>query len=163
MDITQKVKYLIENNRHMVIATANNAGKPWVSPVFYVYDKNFNLYWVSSKEAKHSENIKMNSSIAIVIIGESPSKKGIDGVYIEAEGVELADSIDLQSAVGLFLLYKQPDKFMIKSASDVTGNASWRIYKAIPQKIYKRAEIIDKSSNQTITVREEVKLKDLTN
>lgn len=73
----------------MVIATANPEGKPWVSPVFYTYDEDFNFYWVSAKSAIHSENIRRNARVAITIFGPAspdPEEIGkLHGLYIDAD------------------------------------------------------------------------------
>ncbi len=158
MDAALISKSLIENSHHMVVATADTEGKPWVSPVFYMYDESFTLYWVSDKSALHSKNIRSNPRIAISIFGPAPpeNKSKIYGVYIDAEAVELTDEVDISRAAKIIQQRVQPDKFMIKSLSDVTGNAAWRIYKAVPKEISKRQDAIDGASGQTISVREKV-------
>ncbi len=67
MDYTKKAKEIIENNIYCTVATSTKDGKPWISPVFFGYDENYNIYWVSDKNAKHSELIRNNPSVAIVI------------------------------------------------------------------------------------------------
>lgn len=142
----------------MVIATADTDGNPWISPVFYMYDEGFNLYWVSDKSALHSKNIRSNPHVAISIFGPAPpeDESKIHGVYVDAEARELTDETDVSRAAKIMQQRIQPDKFMIKSLADVTGNASWRIYKAVPKEISKRRDAIDEASGQTISVRETV-------
>ncbi len=158
MDSVDRVKYLIENNNHMIVATSDDNSKTWISPVFFSYDKAFNLYWVSSKHALHSQNIRKNKRVAIVIFGPVLSD-GIDGAYFDADAIELEDEKLIKEAVEFLQKRGQPDKFMIKSMSDVTGDAAWRIYKAIPKQISKREDATDAKSGQAITVRKDVKLK----
>jgi uncharacterized protein YhbP (UPF0306 family) len=158
MNTSQTARYLIENNKHMTVATASTDAKPWVSPVFYTPDKAFNLYWVSDKEAIHSRNIRSNPRVAIVIFGPVPPDNTIDGVYLDADAVELADEQEIQAAIGVLTQRKQAEKFTIKSPSDVTGRAAWRIYKATPKQVSKRADAVNEASGQAITVRESVDL-----
>jgi uncharacterized protein YhbP (UPF0306 family) len=159
MNSVQIVKYLLENNRHMEVATADKYGKPWVSPVFFVYDDEYNLYWVSNKDAIHSNNIKENSQVAIVVVGKLPDET-TDGVYFDSEAIELQDEFEIKKAMELYIQRKQSDRFMIKSLNDITGDASWRIYKAVPKVISKRANATDEKSGQPITIREKVDLKE---
>ncbi len=154
MNSLQKAKYLIENNEHMTIATADTLGKPWVSPVFFMHDDKYNLYWVSNKDALHSQNIKTRSEIAIVIFGQLQDN-GVDGVYIDAIASELQDDIEINEAIRILAKRPQPTKFTIQSIVDVTGNAVWRIYKAIPIAVSKRADATIKG--QAVTVRESIK------
>lgn len=153
MNSLQKAKYLIENNEHMTIATADTSGKPWVSPVFFMHDDKYNLYWVSNKDALHSQNIKTRAEIAIVIFGELQDNE-VDGVYIDAVATELQVETEITEAMKILAKRPQPTKFTIQSISDVTGDAAWRIYKAVPISISKRADATIKG--QAITVREPI-------
>lgn len=159
MEDKDKVKYLIENNHHMVVATADISSKPWNSPVFYMYDEFFNLYWVSSKDALHSKNIRANKHVAIVIFGQASPDGDMDGAYFDADASELEDEKSIKEAIRLIQKRVQPDKFMIRSLSDVTGDAAWRIYKAVSKQVFKRADATDPKSGQAITIRKEVDLK----
>ena len=152
MNSLEKAKYIIENNDFMVISTADGMGKPWISPVGFVYDDSYSLYWVSYKEALHSKNIKIRPEVAIVIFGQMP-EGDFDGVYIDAEAHELDNEVDIQLGIDLFAARRpQPSKFVTQSISDVIANAAWRMYKAIPVEISKRSD--DVVNGQAITVRE---------
>ena len=76
-----KAQQIISENIYMTIATSSIDGKPCISPVFFAYDEDYNLFWVSNKESRHSTLIKANSQVAIVIFdSKSPEGDG-DGVY----------------------------------------------------------------------------------
>jgi len=155
MNASETARYIITTNWLMTIATSDNNGKPWISPVGYTYDDKFNLYWVSNPKAIHSENIKNRAQLAISIIGKLPDGKN-DGVYYDAEAKELNDEPEISFAMKMMQKRNQDTKFKIKSLSDVTGDAVWRIYKATPIKVYKRGDITLKG--QAITVRTKVEL-----
>lgn len=158
MDAESVARKLIQYNHHMVVATADAQGKPWISPVFYMYDEHFNLYWVSDKSALHSQNIRHNRCVAICIFGpiSQEEEDKIHGIYIDAEVSELTDENEITSAASILRQRTQPDKFMIKSLADVAGIAAWRIYKAVPKEISKRRDAIDEVSGQTISIREKI-------
>src|ERR1017187_10571739 len=86
----QRAKQLIETKTNMTLATSNSSGVPWVSPVFYVPDDRYDLCWTSWIEARHSENVRNNPAVAIVIYHSVP-KEPVDAVYIAAQAVELND------------------------------------------------------------------------
>lgn len=156
MNDAQVAKAIIEHNTYMTIATADKAGKPWISPVFFSYDSGFNLYWVSYKETLHSKNIANRPEVAISIIGPAYPGGETDGVYFDATARELTDSEDIFKAIIFRNKRKQTEKFKIKSITDVTGDAAWRIYKATPISISKRGD--GEASGQAITIRTEVNL-----
>lgn len=162
MDEASVVKNLIKYNQHVVIATASAEGKPWISPVFYVYDESFNFYWVSAKSALHSKNIRSNAHVALSVFGPSSHddevNSKIHGVYIDAEAIELNDEAEVGKAAKIMQRRVQPDRFMIKSLSDVTGNAAWRIYKAVPKEFSKRQDAVDEASGQTVSIRKIIAL-----
>lgn len=155
MNSVQKAKFLIENNQNMTIATSDKSGKPWVSPVGFNYDDSFNLYWVSNKDALHSQNVRNRKEIAIVIFGPLPDGE-IDGVYFDAIAVELNDKVEVQLAIPIVTKRPELPRFETKSLADVTGKSAWRIYKATPIAIYKRSDAT--LSGQAITVREPIEL-----
>jgi nitroimidazol reductase NimA-like FMN-containing flavoprotein (pyridoxamine 5'-phosphate oxidase superfamily) len=156
MNSIEKSKYIIENNNLMVISTANADGKPWISPVAFAYDESYNFYWVSSKDALHSDNVRNRPEVAIVIYGQMPDG-GPDGVYVDAKASELVDLVEIQKGIQLFAEQRpQPAHFAAQSPADVTGDAAWRMYRAVPIEISKRANSV--SNGQTITIRELVQL-----
>lgn len=155
MNSSQKARYLIKNAENMVIATADQKGKPWISPVGFQPDEQYNLYWISNKEALHSQNIRNRPEVAIVIVGKIPDG-AVDGVYFDAAATELEDEAEVKHAVAIFAKRPKEPKFDVNSTSQVTGDAVWRIYKAKPIEISKRADTT--LNGQAITVRENVKL-----
>ena len=157
MTPSQRAKYLIENNQLMTVATADALGKPWISTVGYSYDEDFNLYWVSHKDHLHSMNVKSRPQVGIVIFGPI-TPNDMDGVFFEAEALELENENDIKKGIEVMTKTSQPHKFTIKSKSNVSGDASWRIYRAKPIEITKRANGTDPKTGQAITIRQLVDL-----
>jgi len=125
------------------VATVDANGMPWVSPVFYVPDENYDLYWTSEKTARHSENIR-NTGAAAIVIYEAESAKPVDAVYMSAESAELTDPEDVERGIEVMARKPQPDKWLIESVDDVTGIGPWRIYRARPTAIEVRADAVKK-------------------
>jgi Pyridoxamine 5'-phosphate oxidase len=48
---------LIRSNMYLTLGSADGAGSPWVSPVFYVAQGHAQFLWVSSPDARHSRNV----------------------------------------------------------------------------------------------------------
>lgn len=154
---TEKAKQIIAGNIYMTISTASLDGKPWISPVFFAYDENYSLFWVSNKDARHSQLIRSNSLVAIVIFdSKAPEGEG-DGVYFEAKVEELEDEAEINHAMEVLNKRVTKDEFRVKKIGEVTGDGLWRIYKAIPTKVSKLTEG-EFVKGQYIDKRAEIKL-----
>ena len=66
MDVNSlSIRYLAEKQM-MQLATVR-AGKPWVCTVYFVHDESYNLYWLSLPTRRHSEDIALDSTVAVAI------------------------------------------------------------------------------------------------
>lgn len=140
MDYAQKAKQIIAENIYMTLSTASLNGEPWVSPVFFAYDDQYNLYWVSNKEARHSVTLVENPRVAVVMFNsQAPEGKG-DGVYFSCSVSTLTDSEEITKAIDLYNARASQKDFQVPSPDLVTGVAAWRLYKATPLKIFTLTE-----------------------
>ena len=135
-----QAKKIITDNIYMTIATASPDGKPWISPVFFAYDDVYNLYWVSDRNSRHSNLIRENNKVAIVIFDSSAPEGEGDGVYFEARVVELNNTQEIKKGMLILSARVTQEEFRIKKVGEVSEEGVWRIYKAIPQKISKLKE-----------------------
>jgi general stress protein 26 len=124
VEILRQIKYA-------TVATASKNGKPWNSPVACVYDNQLNLYWFSDKQNQHSQNIRENEDVFIVIYDSTVPEGDGEGVYIEAKVVELDDPAEILRARKI----KKGEDYQ-GSPDDFLGNAVRRVYKAIPQRVW---------------------------
>jgi nitroimidazol reductase NimA-like FMN-containing flavoprotein (pyridoxamine 5'-phosphate oxidase superfamily) len=146
-----RVRCLIEDGKHMIVASADESGKPRVSPVFYSYDEEGALYWASSKNSRHSANIRVRPEIDLVIFTVDGDT---DALYIEAEARELNDETEVAAATKIMQSRDQPERWRIKELANVTGGAAWRIYKATPKRRFLREETAE--SGQAVVKRAEI-------
>jgi hypothetical protein len=82
---------VIDQNVYMVLGTADAAGRPWASPVFFTADAHRDLYWVSSPDVTHSRNLAERPELSIVVF-DSRAPVGTGGesaVYMAATGAEV--------------------------------------------------------------------------
>ena len=154
----KEAKEIIANNIYMTIATASTDGSPWVSPVFFAYDDKYNLYWTSDKNSRHSNLVRKNELVAIVIFDSSAPEGEGDGVYFEARASELNDRKEVEKAMIILGARVKQDEFRIKKTTEVTEGGAWRIYKAVP---YKTSKLKDGEyiNEQYIDCRIEIDLK----
>jgi nitroimidazol reductase NimA-like FMN-containing flavoprotein (pyridoxamine 5'-phosphate oxidase superfamily) len=86
---------IIDASLYMVLATADESGTPWASPVYFANAGYFEFFWVSSPEATHSHNIARRPDVGIAIFDSRVTIGTGQGVYMTAiaeavppEGIE---------------------------------------------------------------------------
>src|SRR3954465_7268138 len=131
-------RVLIYRNTLLTLATVDGRGRPWVSPVFYSLDDDYQLYWTSDVEARHSANVRETGVVAIVVHDVMDGET--DAVYIEATAVELDDAAAVREGMEVMARRDdlQPAHWRIEDIADVTGEGPWRVYKATRESTWLR-------------------------
>jgi nitroimidazol reductase NimA-like FMN-containing flavoprotein (pyridoxamine 5'-phosphate oxidase superfamily) len=125
----QTVREIIEASRYLVLATADAAGRPWSSPVYFAHIGFAEFYWVSSPEATHSVNIATRPEVGIVVFDSQVAIGAGQGVYMSAaatllEGDEAARGIVAFSARSVAHGARE------WTSQDVRPGAGLRLYRA---------------------------------
>lgn len=139
-EYTKRAEEIIAENIYCTVATASSNGTPWISPVFFAYDESFNLFWVSYKKSRHSELIRSNPEVSIVIFNSQAEEGEGEGVYFESKAEELNNETEIIHAMEILGKRVKKDEFRVKKIEEVIGNGVWRIYKATPKKVSKLTE-----------------------
>jgi len=130
-DLASVARDLIDSNAYMTLATADENGFPWASPVWYAAEGYAHFYWVSSPEARHSRNVAARPEVSIVIFdSQAPVGTG-QGVYVSAIAEELSGT-ELDRDIGVFSRRSQAHGAGGWTREDVTPRARHRLYRAIP-------------------------------
>lgn len=129
----QKAKKIIHQIFYITIATASPEGEPWNSPVYSAYDEQYNFYWASWKENVHSQNIRPNDRVFLVIYDSTVPAGTGEGVYVQARAYELSDRIEIAHA--LQQLYSRANR-KPRQVDEFLGEYPRRVYKAVPEKMW---------------------------
>jgi general stress protein 26 len=129
----EKAKKIIDSIKYATLATVTSEGQPWNSPVFAMHDDSLNFYWASSKESQHSQNIRHNGKVFVVIYDSTAAPGMGEGVYVQAEAKELDVEQEFDELLNLNSNL-QPQKFL--------GESSKRFYKATPLKMWVNDEMM---------------------
>ena len=140
MDNTvDKARKIIRENRYMTLATCSE-GSPWIAPLAYVVDANYNFYWYSAIDVRHSQHIKRNPHAAVAIYNSTEPSDIADGLQMSGTASEVSES-DLARVMDLYWKQSFPDEQVrsqwMRPAKDFTGNAIQRFYQFTPTQIYK--------------------------
>ena len=87
----QTVRDIIEASRYLVLSTADAAGRPWGSPVYFAHIGFTDFFWVSSPDVTHSRNIAVRPEVGIVVFDSQVAIGTGQGVYISAVAKMLED------------------------------------------------------------------------
>ena len=98
--MNNKVQSILHNNPVGVIATINGDGTPYTTPLHLVYD-NETVYWLSSSQSQHSQNIDSQPSISLSIWSPDETN-GLAGLFIQST-VGVLDQNDRQYVLGKFV------------------------------------------------------------
>jgi hypothetical protein len=128
-DLATAAKAIIDANLYMVLGTADAAGEPWVSPVYFAPVGDRELLWVSKPDARHSRNIGVRHEVSIVVFDSSvPIGQG-QGVYMSAVAHELTGD-DVEPAIAAFSQRSLGHGGVPWTTDDVEPPARHRLYRA---------------------------------
>jgi nitroimidazol reductase NimA-like FMN-containing flavoprotein (pyridoxamine 5'-phosphate oxidase superfamily) len=125
----QIAREIIEANHYLVLATADAAGDPWSTPVYFAHIGYREQYWVSSPTAAHSRNIAARATVSIAIF-DSHARIGTgQGVYMSAIAAQVKDT-ELAPGITVFSDRSLRHGGVQWTAADVTGDSELRLYRA---------------------------------
>lgn len=81
-DTAELTREYLKDGKVVQIATSNN-NMPWVCSVYYVVDDELNIYWLSYPSRRHSQDIAVNSRVALTLA----VKTDLPVIGVQAEGV----------------------------------------------------------------------------
>ncbi|NEA34696.1 pyridoxamine 5'-phosphate oxidase family protein [Streptomyces sp. SID13031] len=118
---------LITDSLYLSLGTADAAGTPWVTPVFFTPDGYTDFYWVSSPETQHSRNLGERAEAAIAIFDTHAVIGAAEAVYLKATAGQVSDA-DLEPALAIFN-GKLPESKHFELA-ELVAPAAFRLYRA---------------------------------
>lgn len=129
-DLIQKLAQDVFDKGYFLSLATMDDGGLWVSDVFYVADEEWNIYWLSAHDTRHSKAIEQNSVVAGTITITTTPQELSEALQIagHAEKVEGKLNGEIEK---LFLQKRGKEKKA--EAERYNGGQSW--YKFTPTKI----------------------------
>jgi Pyridoxamine 5'-phosphate oxidase len=129
-DFSDMAKGIIESNRYMVLGTADDAGLPWATPVWFAQAEYRRFVWVSSPDRRHSRNVNARPEVSIVIFDSQVAVGSARAVYMSARAEELSGA-DLEREVEFFDAAGQAQGLTRRwTLEDMLAPAPYRLYRA---------------------------------
>ncbi len=137
--IIQQARRIITGNIYCTLSTCSLDSIPWVSPVFFAFDSNLNIYWSSAIKSQHSQNLYENSGrVAIAIFDSSPPEGTAEGLYFSGYANELENPNQVKEI--LELLSARARKKIERKEKDYLDDSPRRIYHFQPQSVWVTGE-----------------------
>jgi hypothetical protein len=121
---------VIDASLYMVLATADETGRPWSSPVYFAHAGHREFFWVSSPEAAHSRNIAMRAQVGIAIFDSRAAIGTGQGVYVSAVA-EPIKGAKAKRAIDVFSHRSLAHGGAAWTLDDVGADAGLRLYRAV--------------------------------
>jgi nitroimidazol reductase NimA-like FMN-containing flavoprotein (pyridoxamine 5'-phosphate oxidase superfamily) len=125
----QTVRNIIEASRYLVLATADAAGRPWSSPVYFAHIGFTEFYWVSSPDVTHSANIAVRPEVGIAIFDSHAAIGTGQGVYMSAAATLVEDD-EVARGIEAFSRRSVAHGARAWTNEDVRPGAGLRLYRA---------------------------------
>jgi uncharacterized protein YhbP (UPF0306 family) len=120
---------IVDSSMYLTLATADEDGRPWASPVWFARAAYSELFWVSNPEARHSRNLAGRPEVAIVIFDSTMPVGHGEAVYLEARAEELRGTA-LEDGLAIYSRRSQQVGAGEWTLADVSPPSHLRLYRA---------------------------------
>jgi hypothetical protein len=121
---------VIDSNRFMTLATSDEHGRPWATPVWFATPDHRRFLWISSPTARHSRNLTTRPDVAIVIFDSTTAPADRQALYLEAVAAELTGE-DLQEGIEVYDRASRAQGLTGLTRADVTRPAPHQLNQAV--------------------------------
>ena len=129
-ELRKLAREIVDANGYMTLATADAAGRPWASPVWYAHSGYAEFLWVSEPEAKHSRNLAARPEAGIVIFDSTVPIGGAGAVYLDAVAGQVPDA-EVDARIAVFSRRSVAHGGPEWTGADVRPPAEQRLYRAV--------------------------------
>lgn len=124
------------NEVHLMSLSTCSNEKPWTTTVFFAFDEDLNLFFISNSFRRHSKEIETNPNVSGSIVKPHDSVEN-PKIGIQFEGIaRVANREEAQNAFDIFMGRFPKAEVHIPSVDEMfTNEKISKIYKIIPSKI----------------------------
>jgi hypothetical protein len=133
MDVSERkamAKAIVDGNSYMTLGTADAAGVPWASPVWYAPASYREYFWVSRPGARHSQNIAVRAQVGIVIFDSTVPIGTGKAVYMAALAEQVKDDGEIARGMSVFSERSLAQGARVWTPEDVDPSGRVRLYRA---------------------------------
>ena len=129
MDTTAHALELLARNRYVVLATADEDGSPWATPVWFAPDGLDRILWLSWPGSRHSQLVSRRPQVALTVFDSSRPSEEAAAFYAVARATQCPEP-DLDAALAHYNRRSEEHGLPAFRREDVTEPARLRLYVA---------------------------------
>lgn len=99
--VRQLIEEYLSEARLMQVATVSG-DQPWACSVYFAYDGNLRLYWISKPDRRHSLEIDANEKVAGTVVLPHTPGDDVRGIQFEGTARKLTDPEEISSAMACY-------------------------------------------------------------
>ena len=126
---------MVRASSYMTLATADAAGTPWASPVWFASTDFRQFFWVSSPQSRHSQNLAARPELAISIFDSRQPPYSGQGVYVAAVGEVMPES-EIDAGLEVYSGVSRQRGLPEWDRSKVVSPAKHRLYRATAHELF---------------------------
>jgi pyridoxine/pyridoxamine 5'-phosphate oxidase len=126
---------IIEESVYMTLATADESGRPWASPVWFAPASWSEFVWLSRPQARHSQNIAARREVAIVFFDSGVAPGSGRAVYVEATAALVGED-EHAGALRAYNAREEAQGISLLTEDEVSGEGQLRLYRAVASQHY---------------------------
>lgn len=124
------VRAIIEANRYLVLATADEVGRPWSSPVYFAHRDFTEFFWISRPDTQHSHNIAVRPEVGISVFDSQVAIGTGQGAYMSGTAAQVEDGAT-DPGMEVFSQRSVGHGGHVWTSEDVRGDSGMRLYRAV--------------------------------
>jgi nitroimidazol reductase NimA-like FMN-containing flavoprotein (pyridoxamine 5'-phosphate oxidase superfamily) len=125
-----QARAIVDAAAYLTLATADEGGRPWASPVWFATADRREFVWVSHPDARHSRNIAARPEVGIVIFDSTQAPGTGAAVYADARAEEVPANA-FERCLALYAGRSERDGLKPWTAADVRPPARHRLFRAV--------------------------------
>lgn len=134
-DLARIARAVIDANSYLTLATADPAGQPWPSPVWYAHHLYQEFFWVSSPTARHSRNLAERPQAGVVIFDSHVPAGTAQAVYLTVTAEEVTAD-ELTQGIEVYSARSQALGLRRWTPAEVSAPAPFRLYRATVAELF---------------------------
>jgi len=126
VNVEKVIREYIDKSLHLSLATMSISG-PWVCEVHFAYDDDLNLYFRSTKERRHCQEIATNPSVAGDIVAQHSLEDSPHCISFEGKAELVEDESQFVELYGFFAQRQNVTEEIIEQAKTESGPSFYKI------------------------------------
>lgn len=148
MELTPYERFIdiISNTNFLVLATCGS-DQPWAAPLYFAFDEQFSLYFISRNNSKHVIHIRENDNVGVAIYDSSCIPGECDGIQIQGIASELSSTSEIVHAAKVLFTRRWSDPIKRGKYFDASlykGTTKMRLYRIKPVTAF----VVDKTRSK---------------